>query len=160
MSDPRPETALVEVRLLELSLSAYRESSQHHDGLRREFALIAQRSDDLSVPTRLLALIDQLNERFETFASAPRRQLDAALAGDRDAIDLLYLVPSSVGPAAAELDALLDEADAYCLAGDALLTLAAPARVAAFRRWFLGEFVRQTRGEHPTPWREPEPARD
>ena len=54
--------------------------------------------------------------------------------------------------AAAEFDALLDEADDYCRAGETLLTLATPAPALAFRRWFLGEFVRQAAGEPPRPW--------
>ncbi|MDP8936487.1 MAG: hypothetical protein M3O23_01920, partial [Actinomycetota bacterium] len=45
-------------------------------------------------------------------------------------------MPAEVGPAAAEFNRLLDEADEFCRAGD-LLTLATPPDTAAFRRWFL-----------------------
>jgi anti-sigma B factor antagonist len=32
------------------------------------------------------------------------------------------------------------------------MTLAAPPEAVQFREWFLGEFVRQARGEPPSPW--------
>ncbi len=46
----------------------------------------------------------------------------------------------------------MDEADDYCRAGQHLLTLVTPPEALAFRRWYLGEFVRQIAGEQPRPW--------
>ena len=82
---------------------------------------------------------------------APNAELHAAAEEGRASIDLVYHVPVEVGSAAKELGQLLDEADDYCRQGD-LLTLVAPTQAAAFRRWFLGEFVRQTSGSEPRPW--------
>ena len=158
MTTTETGSGLVEVRLLNLSLSAYAASAAHHDELRREFTLIAEGTEENasnSVPARLLALTGELNLRFGSFTSASQATLEAAVArGDR-VMDVVYRVPPEAGPAAAEFGQLLDEADDYCRAGQHLLTLATPPREAAIRRWFLGEFERQTRGEPPQPWREP-----
>lgn len=151
--------ALVEVRLIGVPLDAYCRASQHHDELRREFAFIAQArgADERSIPVRLLSVAEQLNQRFASFTADPGQELDAAVVAGRAAIDVVYRVPAEAGPAAAEFDALLDEADEFCRAGGELLTLAAPPRAAAFRKWFLGEFARQAAGHPPTPWTEPKP---
>lgn len=147
---------LLEIRIVGLPLGVYREAAEHHDELRREFAFIKERqSDSTDVPHRLLTLIDELNARYGSFTAGPSTQLHAALTeGLEGTIDLVYRVPPQVRDGVAEFDRLLDEADRYCAAGDELLTLAAPPRALAFRRWFLGEFVRQVDGAPPTPWSE------
>lgn len=147
---------LQEVRLIGVSIDAYRRSSEHHDELQREFALITEgRREDTqgsdAVPARLLALIADLGARFSGFTAGPTAELRAAMARGDERIDLSYSLPAEVGPAASEFDRMLDEADAFCRSGD-LLTLATPPDVLAFRRWFLGEFVGQLAGAPPTPW--------
>lgn len=150
--------AMTEVRLLDVSLADYQRSTEHHDELIREFALIneARRTEVIGegapeVPARVLALVDDLTARFAAFGAGPTTALREALERGEERIDLLYTVPPEVGPAAAELNRLLDEADEFCRAGD-LLTLATPPEAAAFRRWFLDQFVTQTAGAPPTPW--------
>ena len=147
--------ALVEVRLLGVSLEAYRHSSEHHDELFREFALITEHQRDetaasVAVPARLLALIADLRARFSGFTASSSAELHAAVERGDERIDLVYRVPPEAGVAAAELDRMLDDADAFCRAGD-LLTLATPPEAAAFRRWFLQEFTAQAGGAEPTP---------
>jgi hypothetical protein len=152
---------LFEVHLVGLSISTYREASEHSDELQREFRLIANQAadgGDPDVPARLLALIDDLNSRFGSFGAGPQARLDAALDAGDDRIDLTYVVPVEVVAAADRLEVLLEEADEYCRAGQQLLTLATPPHALAFRRWFLGEFRRQHDGASPTPWSEPETA--
>ncbi len=152
-------TELVEVRLLNLSLAAYRRTSEHHDELLREFALIAEArrvsdgpaAGQADVPDRLLALIADLTARFSAFTSEPSAALRDALDRGDEHVDLVYRVPPEAGPAAEQFDRLLDEADQFCRAGD-LLTLATPPDAAAMRRWFLQEFVAQIAGAPPTPW--------
>lgn len=143
--------ALVEVRLLGFPLDVYARVQEVHEGLTREFSLIALSEPGPSVPSRLVALTRELQERYAQFAASAREQrADAAARGDTT-VDVGYEVPAEVGNAAAQYDALLDEAVEYCRQGD-LLTLAPPNEQLVFRRWFLGEFVRQTRGEAPIPW--------
>jgi hypothetical protein len=46
---------------------------------------------------------------------------------------------------------MLDETDEFCREG-ALLTLAPPEDVVAFRRWYLAELVEQVAGRPAQPW--------
>lgn len=151
------DTGLIDVRIIGLPVELYVEASRHHEELRREFLLIASSADggeSSKVPWRLLALIQDLNQRFQAFTTAPQTALSDAVANQAQSVDLVYRVPAEVGPAAAEFDTLLDQADTYCRDGATLLTLATPPRALAFRRWFLQEFVRQATGGAPRPWTE------
>lgn len=144
---------LAKVRVLGLPLDVYARVQEVHEGLMREFALIALSQPGRSVPARLVALTKDLQARYANFTrEASERQAMAAERGER-AVDLVYEVPVDVAQAAARYDTLLDEAVEYCRQGD-LLTLAPSEEHIAFRRWFLGEFVRQIRGEQPVSWQE------
>ncbi len=147
---------LVEVHILGVPLDTYRETSEHTDELLREFTLIRESdtSDTAQVPSRLLALVDELTSRFSGFTTQQEAELSAALERGDTTIDLVYRVPAAVKEACFDLERMLDEADEFCRSGDALLTMASPPHTVAFRRWFLGEFVRQVDGHAPTPWRE------
>jgi len=144
---------LVDIRIEGLPLDVRRQVSAHYDALRREFELI-RRSPDAqgTVPARLLGLIEELSDRFDRFTEQPRTALDAALQTDADTVDLRYEIPPDVADAAMRLLELLDEADAYCAAGEHLVTLASPPVVRRYRDWFLREFIRQASGEPPLPW--------
>jgi hypothetical protein len=148
--------ALVEVRIEQVPLGIYREVSEHTDELLREFALIREQdpAESRYVPRRLLALIADITERFSGFSVEQTNQLQAALQRGEKAVDLVYRVPGEVRQATVDLAAMLDEADEFCRRGQELLTLATPPRALAFRRWFLGEFVRQIDGLPPRPWPE------
>jgi hypothetical protein len=143
---------LVEVVLQALPVEVHRRASEHSDELQREFALLRASSDaGADVPTRLLALIDEVGTRYRGFTEGTQQELLAAMERGDASIDLVYRVPPDVREATIHLGDLLDEADAFCRAGD-LLTLAAPPEALAYRRWFLNEFVRQIDGEPPLPW--------
>jgi len=146
---------LVEVRLLALDMADLHQAEAHHDELFREFALIAagHPRPGHEVPGRLLALINELTERFAGFTSGPLEELAMAAArGDKE-IDIVYTVPRGIDEAITRFAELLTAADDYCRQGD-LLTLATPPDAVAFRNWYLGEFVAQSRGSDPTPWPE------
>jgi anti-anti-sigma factor len=144
---------LVEVRLLGLPVPVHAAASEHMNGLQREFELIRQdESDSGSVPQRLATLIEQLNAEFGGVGVQPAEELDAAVDRGDQTIDLTYRIPPAAGPASERLGAMLDEVDAYCRARGHLLTLVTPPEALAYRRWFLGEFVRQTAGQPPLPW--------
>ncbi len=98
------------------------------------------------MPARLTALVDELRGRFSGFTLQPEAELADAAARGADTIDLEYHLPPEAIQAAADLGAMLDEADEFCRNGD-LLTLATPPEALAYRRWFLGEFARQAAGE-------------
>jgi hypothetical protein len=143
---------LVDVRLLRFPLSLHAASEEHHDELLREFAHIANAEDGSArVPQRLLSLVASLRERYAPFSGPVQEQIERARERGEDTIDLTYRVPASVGTAALELAAMLDEADDFCRRGH-LLTLAADGPMAAFRRWLLEEFAHQVDGGSPRPW--------
>jgi len=155
------DAGLVEIRIVGLPIELYVEASRHHEELRREFLLIASSAsggESSKVPARLLALIQDLEQRFQAFTAEPQTALSDAVEKQAPSVDLVYRLPAEVGPAAAEFDVLLDEADAYCREGATLLTLATSPEALAFRRWFLQEFVRQAAGDAPQPWSEFPPA--
>lgn len=153
LTDTTAPAGLVEVRLLGLSLADYAHSAAHHDGLFREFALIlsCEPSADHELPRQLLAVMQELTERFDGFTAAPQGELQAALERGDENIDLTFHVPAEAKEAALRLGELLAAADEYCRDGE-LLTIAAPPEAVRFRNWYLHEFVAQIDGEPPTPW--------
>jgi hypothetical protein len=147
---------LREVLLVGLPLPLMARSSEHHDELVREFQLLAidppTSTPGHEVPQRLVELIAEITSQYGGLSDAADAERDAAYARGETTIDLTFAVPASVAEACVRLDRMFDDADAFCRAGDRLLTLATPPDAAALRRWYLGEFVRQLAGEAPTPW--------
>ena len=150
--DAAPE--LITVRLVHFPLDLSGQSSEHFEGLKREFALLTIRHDEpAEVPKRLLELVDALNDRYSGMTEGTNRQRDAAIErGEKVLDELVYVVPPQVADACIELSNILDEADDFCRQGGVLLTLATPPPSVAFRRWYLGEFVAQARGLPPLSW--------
>ena len=146
--------ALIDIQILRLPVQILRRAAEHGDALLREFRLILERrpGEGRAIPGRLLALVDELAGRYSGFNAGADAELQLAYERRADWIDLSYRLPPEAGPAAARLDALYDEADAYCRAGEDLLTLAAPREAVAVRKWFLREFSRQAAGEPPQAW--------
>lgn len=152
---------LVTVRLQRIPLGVNARSTQHFEELMREFALISLDADRerpsgetaRPVPERLLALVDDLTVTFSAFTTTQQAERDEALARGDAEIDLTYRLPASAVDATRQLATILDEVDDYCRAGQHLITLATPPESQAFRRWYLGEFIRQIeQGEPPSPW--------
>jgi anti-anti-sigma factor len=153
MSGQIRDEQLVDVHLLGIDLDVQQRSTEHHDALRREFALLAADDESpASVPARLTALSEELDTRFSGFTeSADAAIRDAIERGDAT-IDLTLRLPADAAEASIRMGAMLDEADEYCRQGEHLLTLAPPEDLAAFRRWVLDETVGQIGGAAPTPW--------
>jgi hypothetical protein len=152
-------TDLRTVRLLRIPLAVQMRSTEHFDGLMREFALIAMDADRAGdpstrhVPARLLDLVDELNQQYSSFTADVTAERDAAIARGESEVDLTYRVPASVVDATRRLEVLLDEADAYCRSGQHLITLETPPESRAFRDWYLSEFVDQIeQGRDPVAW--------
>lgn len=144
-------TDIVQIRLLGFPLALHRRARQHHDELLREFSLIAMGDHD-GVPAQLLALTDELIARYSRESDVLKAQIDAAEARGDEVADLTLPIPPAAAPSVVALDDLLDQADEFCRSGDALLTLATPPELVAFRRWYLGQVVSQLAGEPPVPW--------
>lgn len=140
--------------ILGLPLRAALRTSEHYDGLFREFRLIADRERQAhsTVPEGLVELIDDLGTRFSGFTDRQEQEIAAARAEGRDSIDLEYFLPADAVGELARLDGLLDEADAYCEAGQNVLTLPPDEEVLGVRKWILDEFVRQASGGNAVAW--------
>jgi anti-anti-sigma factor len=99
-------------------------------------------------------LSSTLRERYAAFSEGPEALIEQAISGRQGQLDLRYDVPADVADAAAELASTLEELETLCRSGG-LVTLVASPEAAAYREWFLGEFVSQIRhGAKPTPWRQ------
>jgi hypothetical protein len=149
------ERELIDVWLLELPVALWARSAEHGDELMREFTLIAAgraAGVEHDVPARLVALVDELTATFGEFSAGPEERLARAVADGVETLDLAYQVPPMAGPAARHLGELFEEADAYCLAGEHLLTLTTPPDQAELRRWYLAQFIDQVAGAPPVPW--------
>jgi hypothetical protein len=150
------ESELTEVRLLNMPLEVLSASREHHDGLMREFRLmaLARKVPEDAAPSRLLDLVQVLGVQFAGTSARPDQAIDEALDRGESVIDLTYLVPQGVAAAAQALDTLMREADDFCR-DEQLLTLARPALLVDFAAWYLRCFVDQLAGGAPEPWTGP-----
>ena len=153
MTEAVAQQDLVEVRIVGLPLDVRARAQEHSDGLTREFALIATSLSSDSVPKRLQELSDQLQTQYGMYTANVQAAIDEATLRGETQIDVTYSVPREARDATFALNAMLEEADEFCQQGD-LLTLATPPELVRFRRWFLGEFVRQINGGEPVAWRD------
>ena len=147
---------LITVRLLGVPTANAVGARQHFEELSREFFLLAESDESVrhDVPGRLLQLSDDLRRRFGAFSSDNDALLDDAAERGEPTIDLTLAIPRDAGQAAVDLEAMLDEVDAYCSAGDYLLTLRTPPAVLTYRRWYLRQIIDQIDGAAPIPFTE------
>ncbi|MDQ1679685.1 MAG: hypothetical protein QOI42_544 [Frankiaceae bacterium] len=143
----------VEVRIMGFPLDIQQTANSWHDELLREFALVSLAAGDgTAVPRRLLELVEATRAHYSEFTEDVEHAQLEMHAGGLHRGDFSYHVPPSIASACADLDDALDRAEAFCETGN-LLTMRPPAVVTAFRRWMLGEFVRQIRdGARPLAW--------
>ena len=151
---PEPDAPLIEVRLLALPVAVHARAAAHQDALQRELDLLRRTDAPPDVPVQLLALVDELEQRYGSLNDRPTAELATAMAAGTATVDVTFSVPPDAAPAAERLGELLDRADDYCREGVALMTLATPAESVRYRRWFLGQFLAQIGGAPPTPWPE------
>ena len=151
---------LFDVHLLQVPVDEWARTQEHTDELLREFALIAADPESAgAVPARLTRLVEQLNQTYGGVGGEQEARLFAAAeAGEQVLEDLAFSVPAAAAEACIVLSTLLDEADAFCLAGEHLLTLATPSELVRFRRWYLDQFVTQLGGAAPVAWPDHVPA--
>ncbi len=144
---------LKSVRLLGLPLRLLLAAREHHDGLMREFRLLALSEDQprAPVPTRLVELTEILGRQYAAARERPDQEIDSALDRGEDVIDLDYQIPTAAAQGAAGLAELMDEADTFC-AGEQLMSLERPPVLRQFAHWYLEQFIAQVAGEPPSPW--------
>jgi serine phosphatase RsbU (regulator of sigma subunit)/anti-sigma regulatory factor (Ser/Thr protein kinase) len=145
--DDRPPT--VRVSLGEVPTGLLVAAKRHVDNLVREFRLAAgggRSGMTAPLPGPLAELIDRVVNRFEDARVEIKRQATAAARSGRKHTRLELDLPVDVADAAEEYVQALDEVDAYSKA-NRLLTLETPPQHRVFRRWYIGEIVKQLRAE-------------
>jgi hypothetical protein len=150
---------LVDVSLLQIPVPVWARTQEHIDELLRECTLIAaqlrERPENAgAVPVRLIELVEELTQDYGGMNIDQENRLASAAEEGVAKLDLVYHVPPSAAEAARRLQEMLDEVDAYCLAGEHLLTMATPPELVRFRHWMLDQFVDQLGGAAPTPFPE------
>jgi hypothetical protein len=157
---------LVTVVLRGLPVALHARASEHGQELQREFTLLhlqlerqaaagnLAHASERDVPRRLVELVEALQGRYAVYTTEQEDQLEAAVEQGLESLDLTFRVPPDVAAASEDLNAILDEADAYCREGRHLLTLATPPEALAYRQWYLQQFVDQIAGRPPQSWRE------
>ena len=142
---------LVDVSLLQLPVGLWARSTEQSEALQREFALVA--ADPHDVPARLLHVVATVQAKYGQPDSPQEQQLYDALDAGRLVLERLdYRVPAGVAEVAQQLGRVFDEADAFCRAGQHLLTIAADEEIARFRWWFLDQFTDQIAGRPAVAW--------
>jgi hypothetical protein len=144
---------LVRVRFVNAPVRLMLDANRHQQELVRELTLIHLSEDATKqeLPARLLAMVERHRQEFSTLSFRRRTEIAEEIERGATHVDLEIDVPAGAGPAAADMQAILADADEFCRKGE-LLTLAAAPEFVEFRLWFLGEIVRQLGGGTPTPW--------
>jgi hypothetical protein len=157
VTDAPANDPLIRVRLVELPIDVQVQAQQHADELTRELVLVGEQMHQRGaapneLPVRFVELVTALSHRYSMFTAEQEQQLADAITSGAPSVDLDYTVPASAAAAAATLGDILDEADDYCRGGQLLLTLATPAPLLTYRRWFLDQFIGQAAGAEPESW--------
>ncbi|MGA8246418.1 MAG: ATP-binding protein [Nocardioides sp.] len=138
------------VHLLHVPAEALQGTLAHGAELRRELRLLAlAHQDTYPVASDLSAYFTALARDFRSQLGG--EPLLEALQTGRSHLDLEIKAPLDTEQRFGRLNELLDLADAFCR-NERLLTLARTQQQVVFQNWLFGEFVRQGRGESPTPW--------
>ena len=154
--DPPEVEDPVDVTLLGLPLPEMKANRMHLRELRRELRLLALGHEaNYPLAASLSRFFSELDATF--WRGLRDERLTSALLDEDDELDLTITVPRRSGDDFQRFIELLELADAFCRQ-ERLLILARTREQVAFQTWMFGEFVRQTHGADPLPWRRPRPA--
>lgn len=121
--------------------------SRHFRELRREVRLLALAHEaDYPLAKDLSDLFGELERQLR--AGTDTARVVAAQQEGRETVDLDLVVSRAAAATTERFIALLDLADEFCRQ-QRLLSLARTPEQRAFQEWYLGELVRQARGEQP-----------
>jgi anti-sigma B factor antagonist len=152
----------VRLELLHFPVASFERSQQHAAAVQRELDVLRVDERRASrMPRSLDEVVADLDRRYSGYRST-MDVLAALVEEGTDHADVVIPVagdPEERAAAIEELRDLLDEVDAYCEAGDQLLTVATPPDLRRFRAWLFDEVIGQLRGAPPTPWVDEAPPR-
>ena len=144
------------VCLLGVPVDLFLRSAQHADDVVRELWLMALTHGQSAHAdyTRLADEADACAGEGAELRNATVEHVLRARAAGRKTVDLELVVPVATAQRTLDWDSLLDEMDNLCEQG-VLLSLSSAGEVQQFRRWYVGEIVRQIQhGQPPTAYRE------
>lgn len=148
--EPDPAIERVTIDIRGVPVRSLLDFQVHYRELRREVRLLALTHEaDYPLAKTLSDLFGSLDRVLRDGVSPD--QVDDVLRAGHTSADLVVETPRSVVSIIGRFLEVLDLADAFCH-DERLLSLARSPEQREFQQWFLGEFVRQQRGEQPTPW--------
>lgn len=144
-----PAEGLV-VRLTSLPVQVYLDYRRHYRDLRRELRLLSLAHEtDYPVAKHVSDLFQRAEEELRTSYGA--EEFERVLRSGVATADVTVVVPRTTPATMAQMIDMLEVADQFCRS-ERLLSLATTPQQNQFQRWFIGEFIRQGRGEASLPW--------
>ncbi len=147
----------MQLELLNFPVDRFQRAIQHAAAVQRELDVLRVEGARAGrLPRRSDEIIADLDARFTGYRGT-MDMLDGLVAQGTTHADVQIPVlgdPEERATAVQALADLLDEMDAYCEAGDQLLTVVTPRDLRAFRAWLFAEVIGQLRGATPTAWQE------
>jgi hypothetical protein len=145
-----PPDMLTHVEVRGVPLAEFQAFQVHYRELRREVRLLAlAHESDYPLAKTLSDLFGSLDRDLRE--GIRTEDIEVAAADGRATTDLRVNMPRATAASIGRFLELLDLADAFCRE-ERLLSLARTSGQRHFQQWFLGEFVRQLRGEAPLAW--------
>jgi anti-anti-sigma factor len=144
----------VQLELLNFPVDRFQRAIQHAAAVQRELDVLGVEDRAGRLPRRSDEIVADLDARFTGYR-ATMDMLDSLVEQGVDHADVQIPVlgdPEERATAVQELADLLDEVDAYCEAGDQLLTIVTPPDLREFRTWLFDQVIGQLRGAPPSPW--------
>ena len=146
--DELPEDATIAV-VRDVPVAAFLEFGRHFSELRREVRLLSlAHESDYPLAKDLSDLFGDLERHLR--AGTDETPVLLAQEDGLEAVDLEVVVARSAGRTLERFISLLDLADEFCRQ-QRLLSLARSPEQRDFQEWYLGELVRQSRGEPSLP---------
>lgn len=152
----RPQTAPIDVYLLDTPVDLLWQSRMYYRDLRREIMLInLQPEAHPKVPDSLVELSTRFDEVNPVFLG-DEQVLDRAYIRGEKSTTLHYQTRAEERSDCIELTLLFDRAEDFCRE-KVLLTLPPPEDQVRVRHWQFDEFVRQIDGKGPISWTDASP---
>ena len=147
-ADELPEDA-TSVVVRDVPVEAFLAFGRHFSELRREVRLLSlAHESDYPLAKDLSDLFGDLDRHLRV--GTDETPVLLAQEDGQESVDLEIVVARSAGRTIERFISLLDLADEFCRQ-QRLLSLARSPEQHAFQEWYLGELVRQTRGEPSLP---------
>ncbi|GAA5147351.1 hypothetical protein GCM10023340_19660 [Nocardioides marinquilinus] len=146
-------TDVQEFSLRGVPVRDYTAFQNHVRELRREVRLLAlAHQSDYPLAQDLSDVFDRLGRPLRL--GSTNQDVRRAQQAGEPTVDLTVLMSRTAAEEVGRFIELLDLTDAFCRA-ERMLSLARSPEQVTFQNWYLGEFVRQERGEEPRAWQGP-----